>query len=182
MPYPNHDFNTMERNRQKMWLFPTDPHQSERDACAILRRHMIYAVPGRWSEWKYTDVVAFGCVTIETKISTLKSHAGNDTFHWRIASKNHDSGMRGQIMMLMCDYGNKVDVALFPADHEVFYTHEGELKKGMSWRPNAKTTWHTNRYGVGMTDEIWQKHRGNWKLVWQVLGQNTHSLYVNATE
>lgn len=175
--YPLHDFETAEKERLKVWAFPEDPYQSERDAIAILRRGGVYAVPGRWSEWKYTDIVAFGFVRIESRHSNVKIHSGKEVFHWRVKSPRHDKGIRGEIVMLTADFGDRVETALFPSTHEIFYRKNGELKKGMSYRPDKVIeTWHERRYGLSLNSDIWYDHVDNFGLVWDVLYENAKKL------
>jgi len=175
--YPNHDFLTAERITSVALLSAETAYSSEQLALKILRENKIYAIPGKFSGWNYTDIVAFGFVRIETKLSARIQSRGENAFQWRLKSRQtHKKGLRGEIVMLIADYEDRLETALFPVTHPVFYRQDGALKHGFTYRPDKKSNAREDRYGMTLNKDIWNAHRDNFDLVWRVFYDNVQKL------
>jgi hypothetical protein len=98
-----------------------------------LRSLGVYAAPGKSSEFKWLDVVAWGCVRIEVKTATLNSQGA---FHFGMGDKREKEKERSDFVILVC-----IDIPLsyhvFPSNHAVFYHSDGRAKKSVQYAPEA---------------------------------------------
>lgn len=134
-------------------------NESEIDLIKRLASEGIYAEPGRLTQWKYIDVVAWGCVCIETKYANQKI---TGEFRWRIASRQ--SAIRGHLIILVCIHENGERTHhIFSAQHPVFYDNDGALKRGLVYKPDRQ--YDRSRYGLSMTSEIMDEHKDTWYLI-----------------
>ena len=111
-----------------------------------LQNHGIAAYMGAiFKEFKYADVVAWSCITIELKYS--KSHDGKYTFIFTPRQRRLNCEGLGIICLAM-DTGKQVVYHLFDAKNPIFY-NKGKLKASLSYIPDAK---HRKNVSVLMPD------------------------------
>lgn len=137
---------------------------SEAWALARLRACGIPAYPGKAFAYVDTDVVAFGCVTIEVKSSTLK--VGGFSFHF--TPKQQSAGVRGDLVVLICDYGDRQTFHVLPSNHDVFYNERGSRKHSVSFVPGQTTVAKHKRRNV-LLQPVMNAAQDNWQLVWDQL-------------
>jgi hypothetical protein len=87
-----------------------------------------------YKEFKFMDVVAWGCVTIELKYS--KSQDGKYKFEFTPRQKRLN-GEGVHIICLAVDSGKKTDYHFFDAKNPLFY-QDGKLKNSVYYNPNPQ--------------------------------------------
>lgn len=120
----------------------------------------IPAVPGKSLAHRYADIIAWGCVMVEVKSSTLHP---NDIFQFGFTGQQQNRGLRGDLVVLVCQYDDCNTYHVFPSDHAIFYRN-GQLKTATCYMLNPK---HRKfRQGVTqLTDELMTQHQDAWHLV-----------------
>lgn len=86
-------------------------HKGEVLLIEYLRNHNIYAAPGKCSEWKWVDVIAWGCVRIEVKYSRNLQQRFSFTF----SNKQRKNGLQVDVLALICDDGSAASYHFFSA-------------------------------------------------------------------
>lgn len=119
----------------------------------------IYSVSGKASGYKWCDVVAWGCVTIEVKTAPLSDRQFQFSFTYTQVKR----GIQAKIIMLVCDYGGYQTFHLFPSSHPVFYQN-GILKHGVTYTPHTPSP-KLNRVGVSLNDKVMTEFQDNWELI-----------------
>lgn len=106
--------------------------ESEKMAIEYLHSNGIPALPGKTIRMSFVDVIAFGCIGVEVKYSPLV----DGKFIFKTTPSQQKHGFRADVVMLICDYGDRKTFHLFPAKHPVFYMGE-RLKTGFTFTPGA---------------------------------------------
>lgn len=99
-----------------------------------LKQLGIFATTGKASDYKWTDVVAWGCIPIEVKTATLDKE-GQYTFPF-----SYNQVQRGTqshfIILVMLPADRPASYHIFPSWHSVFYS-EGKLKLRVAYTPGG---------------------------------------------
>jgi hypothetical protein len=120
----------------------------------------IPAFCGKMFGFKWADVVAWGCVLIECKLSSIKRRDG--LFGWSFSPIQQEQGLRAHLVVLCADYGHEVTYHLFAADNPIFYDSEGKRKSHVAYAPNVR---YQHMQKSPLTKEVMKAHRDNWQLV-----------------
>lgn len=136
----------------------------------------IPALPGKALGYRHADIVAWGCVLIECKLSKTIGE-----FHFTFGARQRITGLRAHITILCCEYDpTDITFHLFEAQDPVFYK-KGKRKHGMCFLPVAH---HRKSNPDVLTNEIMDKHQDDWKLIEMYrqniaaqIGQGDKSLY-----
>jgi hypothetical protein len=145
---------------------PADVPRAKSEILALdyLRSACIPALPGKAFKLAHVDVVAWGCVWIEVKYSSLRADP-RPRFQFAATPLQIKRGYLAHVMMLICDYGDKQTYHLFPSDHEVFYREYADgarkVKSAVSYIPDV--TGSTKRGAPGTitpTDDLMKAHEG----------------------
>lgn len=136
-------------------------HDGERLVINQLRSMGIYAAPGKSSEYRYVDVVAWGCVRIEVKYSSL---AGRE-YHWRFSNKQSKEGFRADIVVLVTADNQDNNFYVFLAEDQIFRRPDGKMKQGIEYTLNARV--YPARFGESLTKELLAQHKDAWHLIEQ---------------
>lgn len=100
-----------------------------------LQNHGVAAEMGAiFKAFKYADVVAWGCITIELKYS--RSETGKHVFIFTPRQQRLNCEGLG-IICLAVDTGKETSYHFFDARNPIFYK-DGKLKASISYHPNAK--------------------------------------------
>lgn len=134
---------------------------SEQSIINLLRARGIYATAGKNSEYKYVDVVAWGCVKIEVKFSHITPRC---RFNWTFTPTQMKNGIKSDVVILVAIEPHEANYYVFSTDHPCFYLPNGTLKHGITYRPNARA-YSNNRYGASLTDEIMKSQFEAWDLI-----------------
>lgn len=135
--------------------------ESEKEVIDLLSKHGIPALPGKALGHQYADIIAWGCVLIEVKHSKLRPA---DCFLFSFTPQQCKYGIRGDVVVLICDYVNEKTYHVFSADDPIFYFRSGALKPNTCFMPNAKQ--RKNRVNrVTLLPEYMKEHQNQWSLV-----------------
>jgi hypothetical protein len=132
---------------------------SEQDVIDLLRNQGVYAAPGKCSEWKWCDVVAWGCVRVEVKRAKQDE---NGCFMFSSTPHQRKRGFTADLVVTICEWKDKTSYHVFPANHPVFY-NGGKMKQGFWYDPFPVSRNHGR--GGRMTNAIMNEHKDKWELV-----------------
>lgn len=137
--------------------------ESENIAIEYLRSKGVYATPGKASKLTWVDVAAWGAVGIEVKHATYDQLLRKFTFV--TTPRQQAQGFKAHVVMLICEYPDRMTYHLFPSDHPVFYI-DGRLKTGLvfSLRQSAGSKHSRNR--VVMTQSLMDEYENRIDLIW----------------
>jgi hypothetical protein len=137
-------------------------NKSEKIIIERLAQLCIPALPGKALGYRWADVVAWGCVLIECKLSTDK---GGGSFQWAFSPKQFTKGLRAHVVILCAEHHEGVTVFhVFDASDPVFYHDTGERKTAVGYGVNSR---HRMINRVVLTDEMMLEHKDNWSLIEQ---------------
>jgi len=122
-----------------------------------LRSLGIYAAPGKSSEYKRLDVVAWGCVRIEVKTARRNKKGG---FHFGMGRKRDKEYNRSDIVVLVC-IDSDVSFHVFRSNHSAFYHHDGRSKISVQYKEDTKFR-HSS---AGLDNEAMAYHLDRWDLI-----------------
>jgi hypothetical protein len=147
---------------------PRDQASHSHEQLAIDRAKLfgIYAAPGKCSEWRWVDVIAWGCVKIEVKYSAASQH-----FQFNIGEKFTKS----DIAVLIFDYGHKKTYHVFLTTNEIFYTKNG-IKKSFACYPDYTGRYHNPHIVPELINA-----EDNWNLVNVAVRVKGYNLTANGT-
>ena len=135
--------------------------QSEKEVIEILKGQGIPALPGKALAHQHADIVAWGCVLIESKYSKMRD---SGYFMFTFTPQQHRYGIRGDLVILTCDYGDKITRHVFLATDPVFYFRNGKLKPSTCYMPDAKHR-KTRVNRSTLLPEYMEEHQDEWDLV-----------------
>lgn len=158
-----HYARTLKARRRRQWDRAKEKAEDQNEALVIkqLRRHGIYATPGKASEFRHVDVVAWGAVRIECK-SAQKNDRG--AYHFNFSSQRRN-GINADLVVLVCVDGDDRTYHIFPARHSAFFS-EGAIKFGVQYDPLQ--TKRINGHGGRLVQSLMNKHQDAWHLVEEV--------------
>lgn len=136
----------------------------------------IPSLPGKALGYRHADVVAWGCVLIECKISKSVGE-----FHFTFGARQHMTGLRAHITILCCEYEpDDITFHLFEAHDPVFY-RKGKRKHGLTYLPVAR---HRKDIPDVLTNEIMDNRQDDWQMIEKYrqqiaaqIGQGDKSVY-----
>lgn len=130
-------------------------NQSEILVIERLKANHIPASPGKTLGYKWADVVAWGCVLIECKYSSLRA----DTFNWTFSPLQQEQGLRAHIVVLCADYGHEITYHVFDANHPIFSNRNGKRKTGVIYMLSPK---HRKSNANTLTPEMMSYYQDAW--------------------
>jgi hypothetical protein len=163
-----------ERGKAQQRITPDKSRvESENIAIEYLRSKGIYATPGKASKFSWVDIAAWGAVGIEVKHSKYDELSRKFTFVTTPRQKSQ--GFAAHLVMLICEYPDRMTYHLFPADHPVFYI-EGRLKTGLvfSLKQSAGSKHSSNR--VVMTQALMDEYEDRVNLIWALVADTSEAL------
>lgn len=107
--------------------------QSECLAIAYLHGKHIPCLPGKAYQVADVDILAWGCVRIEVKYSTIRHY--NHCFTFGLTQRQRQRGLLADVVLLICDYGDRQTFHLLEPDDPVFYFKDGRRKGGFTFTP-----------------------------------------------
>jgi len=134
---------------------------SEQWGIDYLHSKGIPSLPGKALSYAWVDVIAFGCVRVEVKYSTLLS---GDFFKFTLTPGQKKRGLLGDVVMLVCDYGTRATFHLFQPSFPAFYIN-GKLKTGLHFTPGAMTARKFAASRVVMTQPMMDNAQDNVQLI-----------------
>lgn len=165
-----------ERNKTQKHLGHHVPRaQTEIIAMNILRANGIACLPGKAVRVADVDVVAWGHVYIEVKYARLEFRYSTHSFVFGATLKQMQRGFLAHIVMLICDYGDRMTYHFFEADHEVFYI-DGRVKHGFEFTPGQMEQIKHKDTRVKLTQPIMDEHENCYNLIWKYVRQISEDL------
>jgi hypothetical protein len=151
--------------------------QSEKEIIDLLEGQGIPALPGKALGHQYADIIAWGCVLVEAKYSQLRN---DNCFSFSFTPQQRKLGVRGDLIVLVCDYGDKTTRHVFLASDPIFYYLSGNLRGSLTYAPFAKRKRnHANR--IGLTDALMDEHQNKWELI-ETIRLNVHNSLLSQSE
>jgi len=165
----------MRQRASKQQRITPDKARVEGENLAIeyLRSKGIYATPGKTSQLAWVDVAAWGAVGIEVK------HAKYDVlsrrFTFTTTPRQRSQGFSAHLVMLICEYSDRMTYHLFPVNHSVFYI-DGRMKSGIvfSLKQSAGSKHSGSR--VVMTQALMDEYENRVDLIWALVMQISEKL------
>lgn len=128
-----------------------------------LRDLKIYAAPGKCSEWKWVDVIAWGCVKIEVKFSNLNIRG---RYEFNFSKKQQANGLDSDLIILVTESEpGEISFYLFQSDEPRFYDQSGRLKQVSHYYPNPKKHQDPKRF---FTNAIMEISKDCWWMIDQI--------------
>lgn len=142
---------------------------SEAVAIERLKRMGIHALPGKAVSAADVDVVAWGCVWIEVKYSTARKYdaSGSPIFQFNLSPEQRRRGFLGHLLMLICDYGDRITYHICPADFPALY-RKSWRKTGFTYMPGRQndTASRIRSYDVAVLNDAWMtEHQDRYDLI-----------------
>lgn len=132
---------------------------SEQGLIAELHKRGIPALPGKAMSQAWADIIAYGIVRIEVKISKIND---DGTYHWHFTSSQIARGIKGDIIALIEKRPNGLVHHFLTPDSIAFFNQADQRKTAVVYP--VKRAW-----GVyGMSNEAIRNHTENWGLIPQV--------------
>jgi hypothetical protein len=128
----------------------------------------IPALPGKALRHSHVDVIAFGCVDIEIKYSRLEYKGMEEQFVFTATRAQQYGGFRAQIVILVCDWNDKVTYHLFKTDNPVFYL-KGRVKNGLTFTPGRLVAKKHGNNRVVMVQSMMDEAQDNLTLIYEQL-------------
>jgi hypothetical protein len=125
-----------------------------------LRTAGVYAEKGAGGHHSRIDVVAWGCVRIEVKTSTLYK---DGHFHFSIGRRANAFHSHDLIVLVCIWPDNGATFHVFKPEHPVFY-RGAKLKRGIAYIPTPNGR-KGNRYGMTLTAELMTEHQDRWDMI-----------------
>lgn len=139
--------------------YTTPVNRSEALVVEQLTMRNIPAYCGKTLGAKLADVLAWGCVLIECKLSSLRE---DGLFSWSLTPLQREKGLRAHLIVLCADYGHVVTYHLFPADSPIFYDFHKERRSELTYTPNVQ---HRRLMKSALTPEVMLAAEDNWQLI-----------------
>ena len=136
-----------------------------------LHNEGIPALPGKAirTSKTWSDIVAFGCVEIEVKSSSLtQKNKWSPSYKFTFTPSQIKRGLVADCVILICsDVGS---IHLFTADNPVFYI-DGKLKGTITYTPDSKWNWGDDKGRAVMTKAMMDEAANNWQVIRDVFYQ-----------
>lgn len=139
----------------------TASNSNELEIINKLKSLNIYAAPGKCSEWKWCDVVAWGCVKLEVKTAN-QSEKG--AFIFSTSRNQQKNGFTADFVILVCNWKHETTYHVFPANHSSFFMN-GRMKRGFKYDPYS--TGHKNGRGVRLSSALMNQYKDKWEGIEQ---------------
>lgn len=145
---------------------------SEQWGIKYLHSKGIPALPGKALSYAWVDIIAFGCVRVEVKYSTLLE---GEHFKFTLTPGQKKRGLLGDVVMLICDYGTRTTSHLFLPSFPAFYIN-GKLKTGFHFTPGALKALKFGATRVVMTQPMMDNAQDNIRLIYDQLYKHCEDL------
>jgi hypothetical protein len=122
--------------------------------------HGIYACPGSASNFKYVDIVAWGCIQIEIKAASNT----NGSFKFGFTPDQCNGKLKADIIVLVCMSETSNSFHVFMPNDQVFFLRDKTRKTGIVWSPGSSRR-NTRFSNDQLTDDIMRKSRDAWWLI-----------------
>jgi hypothetical protein len=107
---------------------PKEVSGNRHESIAInhMRSMGIYAAPGKSSEYRRLDVIAWGCVCVEIK-PALPMFDRTDVWHIHFTRKQHETRLIADVVIIMIPKKGGFGYYVMPAAHSFFRNRKGQI-------------------------------------------------------
>lgn len=137
--------------------------KTEQLAIDYLRQHKIPALPGKAYAAADVDLLAWGCVRIEVKYSTVRRY--NHYFMFGLTRRQQQRGLLADVVLLICDFGDRQTYHFFDPNDDIFYFADGERKGGVTYHPEREEQKKHFETRVSLTKPMMDAARDRLELI-----------------
>ena len=139
---------------------------------AELGYHGIYSCAGSGSVFRHVDIVAWGCIQIEVKSSTLNK---SGMFHFSFSASQFSGGLKAELIVLVCLRPTVNSFHVFDPQRPLFFRKDGKMKTAISWTPGGagKRNRHTTD---SLTDKTMRNSESAWWMVEKIRREKSEEL------
>lgn len=150
------------------------PHESREATEGLfveyLAKRGFPALPGKALKYSWVDVVILGHIWAEVKYSNYTYEAGAKRFKFGFSARQRETGPKGHIVVLICDWGDKQSFHLFPWNYEAFYHGDGRRKTGIDFVPGKEVATRHKTRNI-MTQSMMDQAENRTKLIWDYINR-----------
>jgi hypothetical protein len=141
---------------------PRKHNRHEQDFITACHERGIFAIQASEVNYKFCDVVAWGCVRIEVKYPDIIND-GN-MYQWRFTRNQARKRLPTDIIVLVTEHLGETKYHFFNPLHPVFFNPDQTRKIGLSYTVEREKDYHTE-YGVVMTHDTLNMHKDAWQTI-----------------
>lgn len=163
---PHLILNDCKECRKKAWKPSPVPrtvaaNPTENLVIERMKWYGIPALPGKALSVHFTDVLAWGCIPVEAKSSTLRD---NGKFKFGFSPKQHKERVLGDVIVLVCQYSDRNTFHVLPSNHPCFFLASGKHKTGLEFLPGQMEVIKHHKRNV-MTQGVMDEFEDAWHLI-----------------
>lgn len=153
------------RAKRTSYRAPNNPHElAFIEAC---KAQGIHAQPtADFRNYKFSDVIAWGCVRIEVKYPQI--YGNNDTHKWVFSAKQAKERIPVDLIVLISEFKGVTCYHIFDPLHPVFFGKDNKRRTAITYTDNSGINHkqYEKLYGVTpMTESTMRTHENNWYMV-----------------
>ncbi len=149
-----------QTSKYKPHAYDVTVNRSEARVVEKLRSLGIYSVTGKSSEFRWADVVAWGCVRIEVKSATLNKA---NVFSFSMGYKKRTVEQHSDLVVLVV-IDDPITYHVFPSSHAIFYHEDGSPKRGLTYMRDDQ---RKNKPRNPINDALMNEYLDKWELIEQ---------------
>ena len=109
----------------------------EQEVIEVMRSCGIYALPGKASKlYPYLDIIVWGCIRVEVKMAYTQN---DNSWIIKFTPVQVDEGINADVIVIVCPAPGNTTYHVLPANHDILYTPDGNLRDSISWTPGASS-------------------------------------------
>lgn len=148
---------------------PHKTRETELIANAYLNKHGIPTLMGGIKNYSFVDIVAFGCIKIETKYSNLTERNGLKAFRFTMSPLQVKRGLLADFILLVCEKGTKGQTFhVFPVNHPVLYRN-GKLKSAVEYVSDEDRIGTRKSTRYVLDNNLMNEYQDRLDLIWDKL-------------
>lgn len=144
--------------------------ETELIANSYLNSKGIPTLMGGVNGYAFVDIVAFGCIKIETKHSVITDNHGVKTFRFGLTPMQIKRGLLADFVLLICCYESERTFHLFPVEHPVFMRN-GKRKTAVEYVPDKNLVGSRKSTRLVLNDKLMTEHQDRTDLIWDKMYQ-----------
>jgi hypothetical protein len=150
---------------RKTYVAPNNPHENAFiEAC---KAQGIHAQPtADFRNYKYSDVIAWGCVRIEVKYPQI--YGDNDTHKWVFSQKQARERIPVDLIVLISEFNGVTSYHIFDPLHPTFFSKNKRRRYALTYTHESGMNREERNalYGVtSLSETIMRTHQDNWYMI-----------------